>query len=395
MASATATARDFEAILYPELACLDPARLRYLLLLYDRLYFLPNDVRLNPGHDTIVSRFSIYDGLLAAGFRTEWECQRATMYASEPGGWDDPMRRLMDEYAQLEDQGLCVALREADFSNASAAHPLEAAVDWDMQDAAFQRICVSALRRKLPDFMDYGPVKGGGVASRPPRWQGHALFSSICSERINTTLYLAARQGFVPVTSDAVFMNLLALKLQRANAELLKGQAVGGGEQRRAFAYGMLSWTIATEVVPADMLARRSIDDVIRYRTASREAEGRFRTNLVRLSFREEEALLRGNAAEVANRLVQTEILPQVEALRAEKAKIWQKLFDEVVTTALRKDVLGALLAAHVLPGVWNWILIGGSVWTAADRIIPKVLEAKRAEEERRRNPMFFVINGP
>lgn len=395
MSNANLTAKDLEAILFPELACLDEGRLKYLLLLYDRLYFLPNDIRLNPGHDTMVSRFSIYDVLLAAGFRTEQESQRAIMYASDPSGWDDPMRRLMDEYAQLEEQGLCVALQEADFANAWASHPLEAAVDWDMQDPSFQRICVGALRRRLPEITDYANVKGGGFATRPPRWRGEAFFSSICSERVNTALYLAARQGLVPVTSDAVFMNLLGLKLDRAQQAALKGEAIGGGAQRRAGAYGLLSWKIATEVVSPDRLARKSIDDVLRYRAASSECEARFRKHLARLSFRDEEALISGEAAEVANRLVQTEILPQVDALREEKAKIWKKLFGEAVTAVARKEVLAPWLVPYLVPGVPYWTLIAGSLTVVFEKFLPKLLEAMRADEERRRNAMFFLIAGP
>ena len=46
-------ATKFAALYYPETICLDEIELKYLLLLYDRIYFLPIDVRLNPGRAVV------------------------------------------------------------------------------------------------------------------------------------------------------------------------------------------------------------------------------------------------------------------------------------------------------------------------------------------------------
>lgn len=64
----TIRSNELCALYYPETICLDDAELKYLLLLYDKIYFLPIDVRLNPGHTRLSKRFSMNDAVLAVSY---------------------------------------------------------------------------------------------------------------------------------------------------------------------------------------------------------------------------------------------------------------------------------------------------------------------------------------
>lgn len=48
--------RTLDALFYPFTICLDETALKYLLLLYDRILYLPVDNLLNRGHDTLSKR---------------------------------------------------------------------------------------------------------------------------------------------------------------------------------------------------------------------------------------------------------------------------------------------------------------------------------------------------
>ena len=72
-----------DGLFFPEMVCLREDVLKSLVLIYDRLFFLPNDVRLNPGHESIRKRFSIHDSVLAAGFGDREEAHYSLLYSSE------------------------------------------------------------------------------------------------------------------------------------------------------------------------------------------------------------------------------------------------------------------------------------------------------------------------
>src|SRR5947209_11041507 len=99
---------SLDALFLPQIVCLRERVLKFMLLNFDRIFFLPNDVRLNPGHSTILRRFSIFDGLLLSAFGSREDVYYAAMYASEPNIWDDRMKHLMDTYHFLEQEGVCI-----------------------------------------------------------------------------------------------------------------------------------------------------------------------------------------------------------------------------------------------------------------------------------------------
>ncbi len=192
----------FSALYYPETICLDESELKYLLLLYDRVFFLPIDLQPNPGHTTLRKRFSINDTLLTGGFKSREEAHYSLMYLSEPSSWDGRMHRLMDLYDELEEKKIVVALQDAEFADTTHEHPLKVAVDADMADAEFVQLCIRHQNQKIfipKNDLDDSKIKGGGFVVRPILYQGELSIPSICAERLNTALFISGRDNLFPV----------------------------------------------------------------------------------------------------------------------------------------------------------------------------------------------------
>src|SRR5687768_15791301 len=95
-----------EALYYPQIVLLNETLLKHLVLVFDRITFLPNDIDLPSGHDSIRNRFSIYDDILFSAFGTKQDCILSGMYSSTSDRWNDNMKQLMDTYDYLESTGL-------------------------------------------------------------------------------------------------------------------------------------------------------------------------------------------------------------------------------------------------------------------------------------------------
>ena len=137
-----------------------------MLLLYDKVFFLPSDIHLNPGHTNLSKRFSMFDSILAGAFKSQKEAHYYNMYGSESDVWDDTMKRLMDLYDELEERKQISVLQEDSFSNVWEWHPLQVAVDADMQDSDFVTLCQKYRNKKIfIPMINNAKIKGGGNQS--------------------------------------------------------------------------------------------------------------------------------------------------------------------------------------------------------------------------------------
>lgn len=389
--------KQLNALFYPQIVCLDERVLKYLLVVYDKIYYLPNDTDLNPGHTRISSRFSMWDSILFGVFGTRQDAHYGLMYSSEPEAWDDDLKRLMAAYDLLEDQGVCVALEDPAFADSLKAHPLEAAVDSDVRDREFVYWCDRYRNPKIfiPEQQSKAPVKGGGMSLRSPRYEGDAFFSALCSERINSCLYFAGQHDLVPVSNHDLFIRLFGIKLKRALDNPGYKPAGGARGEKRKARFSGLSWQLLTEAVSPEALVKRSVSDILRYKAESAEVSTRFREYLFRL-----EAGLSGEPwdeglRQEIEKLVKTEVLPELEKVRAEKALLWEKLFGEALKSVFSQPHLKALaplLTMHLLPAVSYLDLICYSTAVLAGGVFPKLLELRQEESQLRKNALFFVL---
>jgi len=391
------TPQGFDAIYYPYTVCLDEEELKLLLLLYDRIFFMPNDTELNAGFESgITRRWSFHDATLQAAFSTPDRTYRAFMYSSEETYWDEDMKRLMATYETLEADGICIALRDERFERANQWHPLEEAVDEDVNDPAF----VDRVRRASNDKLtiprdDRFTIRGGGCAIRPMRHQGEG-FAALCSERINTALGVAAESHLIPVAPNPKFASMLNAKLRR---QLVKDpEAYGLVEMplKRRARLNTLSWSIAGEVVSRDAIRSRSIADVLKYREATAEAAARFRLFIRQLETELHENPWSDAAMGEVRDLIIRRVLPEVQRVRDAKRDVWQRLFGEAATSLLSPDVVVTAASSpvlmHLVPGAGYAALLG-SGGLALSRLLKPLVAAWNEQNITRRNAMFFLLD--
>ncbi len=388
----------FDALYYPQTVCLNEKVLKYLLLHFNRIWFLPIDLQLNPGHTSIVKRFSILDGAIASMFGSLEEIRYTSMYGSEPTVWDDQLRRLMATYESLEEDGICCPLKDERFEEPASPHPLKGAVDSDLQDADFLTLCRQHTRpRAIPPPDIGGTFKGGGAAMRPLIYPLEHRPAAICSERINTTLYMADAHNLVPVSSDRFFMRLFGTKLKRVigNPEYLHERRADS--QERKVKLNMLSWEIFVEAIPDEAIAQRSVMDIVAYKRESQDLHDRFWGYVSSLEAEIAAASWSPSIAREVERVVQGKVLPGMKDLESARVELWEKLFGKVIERGLRKWKVASLaLGMALIPTLSYaellWYATSGAAVALAD-VAPAISDIVLERRRLRRSSLFFLVN--
>jgi hypothetical protein len=394
--------KHFSALYYPEIVCLDELILKSLVLLYDKLYFLPNDTRCNPGHTSISSRFSMQDLLLASMFGTKEDVYAYAMYGSESSIWDDKFKRLMETYDYLEQKGICIPIEDEPVALSGANHPLYPAVAADMNDSRFKTYCNGnrnsqpiMLDRKDPRFRKIGTIKGGGACLPGYDFKHPNLWPYLCSERINTVLYTSDDRELIPASNKKFFNDLFAFKLKRIlkNPEFVKDKKIRNKE--KTFNFSIMSWEIFTEIVPVQLLIKKSMKKIVRYKNASAELQSKFHDHIFNLQYLLTKEPWDESIKNEIEKIVALNIVPEAEKVREKKKLIWKKLFDETIKTTFSVKVLTPLFSIYVIPNVSHLDIVAYSAaaasWTGG--ILNKLIDLRREQKEVRRNAMFFLLN--
>ncbi len=386
--------KELYALYYPETICLHEQELKYFLLLYDKVFFLPIDIQLNPGHTKLSQRFSIHDATLTGAFKSRRDAHYALMYMSESKIWDDYMKRLMALYDELEEKGILVGLSDQAFANASAWHPLRGPVDVDLRDPLFISLCQRYQNPKIFIPRTEGAViKGGGFLTRPFAYKKDFAIPSICAERLNSTLFFAECKKLFPVSTGQMYVDLLSAKLKRI-AEYEKGQSTPEAKSTRTFhKISMLSWEVATEAVPYDVINRKTPKDILRYKAACAELKGRFHSHLLSLEASINSEPWDKSFGDELDRLVKKELLPEIQRVRDKKSMIWEKLFGDSLKSISSLKVLPPLLGLHLIPGISCGEILSLSSGIIGGAMLPGLITAWEEQKQLRRNALFFIVN--
>lgn len=379
----------FWALYYPETICLDEIELKYLLLLYDGIFFLPIDLRPNPGHTSLSQRFSVNDALLAGAFKSRQAAYYAQMYLSEPSGWDDRLKRLMDLYDELEEQKIVIGLQDDEFTDVNRDHPLKIAVDTDLQDSDFVSSCVRYQNEKIfiPKNDDGLKIKSGGFVLRPPLYEGELFIPGICSERLNSTLFIAGRDNLFPVCGNKMYVNLLKAKLKRAAVAPPQYATPPGSVHR----FSLLSWEVATEVVPRNVIQTKLAQDLLTYKTACTDLKQKFRSYLQTLEIAMTSEPWEEKLSRELDNIVRKEIVPEVQRIREQKLTIWEKLFGESLTSISLK-VAPPLIGIQLVLGLSFWEILALSTSVVGAATLKPLMDAWQEERKLRRNALFFLV---
>jgi hypothetical protein len=246
----------------------------------------------------------------------------------------------------------------------------------------------------VPPVPNATAVKGGGIAMRPPMYKREMFFSALCSERINSSLYFAGTLDLVPISSQPLYISLFHLKLKRAlaNPDFREGKKL---PPKRKARFSALSWQVVTEVVTLEALARRSVQDVLRYKQESADLSAKFRAYLFRLEAGLSLEPWDSGSREEIEKVVRAEVLPEVQKVREGKALIWQKLFSEAIKATFSEAALKAaapVLTMYVIPGTSYLSLICYSTAALVGGLLPKLMDARSEEAAMRKNALFFVL---
>ena len=379
--------KRLNALYYPETICLDEAELKYLLLLYDKVFFLPIDNRLNPGHTSLSKRFSMRDAILTGAFKSKRDDHYALMYCSEPNVWDDRMKRLMGLYDELEAEGIVVGLHDEEFADPNKWHPLKEAVDADMKDSQFVSSCVRYQNKKIfLTRIDDAVMKGGGMSIRPFIYKEELGIPSICSERMNTTLFIAGRDNLFPVCGSPMYVELLKTKLKRA-ALAPPEYATPRSTVHR---FSLLSWEIVTEVVPRNIILEKSPGDLLRYKVACVDLKQKFRSHLWTLEASIVSEPWGNNFSRELDRIVKKEIVPEAQRIREQKIIIWEKLFGQ--TLKFMAPAAPVLVGIHLVHGLSFWQILTLSTSAIGGVTLKFLVDAWQEERKLRRNALFFLV---
>jgi hypothetical protein len=385
---------NLSALYYPETICLNEQELKYLLLLYDKIYFLPIDIQLNLGHTKLSKRFSIHDGTLTGAFRTKKEAHYTLMYMSEPEIWDDYMKKIMDIYDELEEKNILIGLKDEKYERASAWHPLQEAVKEDMNDNNFVSACNKYRNEKIfIPSTDGAVIKGGGFMTRPSAYKGDYALPSICSERLNSTLHFADRERLFPVSPYRMYVDLLNSKLRRIAVNKLKTSTSFSETPTNLHKFSILSWELITEVVPLHAINQKNSNEILRYKSACGELKERFHDYLFTLEATINNEPWDEKFSKEINQLVKKQILPEIQSIRDKKVVIWEKLFGEIVKSLSSLKVLPPLIGLHMIPGFSFLDILTMSTAIVGAATLPNFIDAWQTEKQLRRNALFFIVN--
>jgi hypothetical protein len=382
------------ALYYPETICLNDLELKYYLLLYDKIFFLPIDIRLNPGHTKLSKRFTINDSILTGAFRPQKDAHYSIMYASEPKDWDDYMKQLMEWYDELEEKGILIGLRDDQFEDPASWHPLKSAVEADMKDKNFLSLCGQNRNKKIFIPKTEGAkIKGGGMVTRPASFKGENGIFSICSERLNSALLFAEKEGLYPVSPYRMYVDLLSTKLKRISSNQTIQSKHDDILPVKKHKISLLSWEIATEVVPQNTILKRSTKDILRYKSACKEQKERFNTYLLGIESSINSEPWDPNFRKELDKIIHRELLPEIQKIKDNKVVIWEKLFGDTLKSLSSIKVLPPLIGLHFVPGLSYHEILTMSTLLVGSVALPEFVNAWKDERQLRRNSLFFLAS--
>jgi hypothetical protein len=155
----------------------------------------------------------------------------------------------------------------------------------------------------------------------------------------------------------------------------------------------MLSWHVVTEIVTPALIGSKSIKQIETYKLECKEQHEKFVKYLELIDLRINEMQIDVCMPERIDKVVKTDVVPEIEKLRDQKKIIWEKLFNEVVKTTFSKKMLVPLLSMHFMPTMSYGELLSYSTVGYLGSILPSLIDSRQSEKEIRKNAMFFLLN--
>ncbi len=223
---------------------------------------------------------------------------------------------------------------------------------------------------------------------KPPAYKGELGIPSICSERMNTALFIAGRDNLFPVSGYSMYVELLKTKLKRA-ALAPPGYTTPPSNTHK---FSLLSWEITTEVVPRNVILGKSTKDLLRYKSACIDLKEKFRSYLWSLETSISSEFWDDDFSKELDKIVKKEIVPEVQRIREQKIVIWEKLFGQTLKSLVSLQVAPVLVGIQLVPGLSFWQILALSTSTIGSVALKHLVDAWQEERTLRRNALFFLL---
>lgn len=216
---------------------------------------------------------------------------------------------------------------------------------------------------ELPEFGDHLLQQGNDLSA----WE--LSYASGSSIGINVHLAAADELGLAPVTDSGLHHELMLRKLARNRAEptsITQFKTVSQTIAQRTI------FNVISEILPPEKLAMIAIQDVLEFRTATKDLRREFVNDIGRIVSAETEIGKVGESekivAKITGQLIDSARLYGVE-MAASRNKLWPKLIDGIVAPIPAATSAAALAASYIT----------GSGYVLAASIILSALSPIRA----------------
>ncbi len=170
----------------------------------------------------------------------------------------------------------------------------------------------------------------------------------ICSAKLNFALTAGSQEGFQPLADENPYGDLLGAKYARAMTSLRP--------EKNKVQLTDLSFAIFDELVPAEILTKLSLGEVIKYRQESESAREEFLEHLGAIQSKQAAIGADGDYAGAIRSLVTNEIVPAARTFKNKLQTTRESLFGSLATGTLA--FLGSSSAVNVFGDVsWKTLL--------------------------------------
>lgn len=402
------------ALYYPYSRCQSEVGLKRALLVFDEVYFvdpIAQDIAYDNPSSTIIQNDPYH-----IWYRS-WESA-----GQDESAFDWPeFEKLRDDYFFLQEQG---AVSIVDPTSIVNEHPetllaslrstteqdFHSRFDWINDPEILlwivpkKRIPVSQNSALNIPFFDTTRLKLRPWGPGPNKLPDHlaALHVNVAFPMLTDQALLICDQfGLVPYTDDPKAYEHL---VDRSFSILKKSSSTNLSFERDIedlMKFERLSLGAIARSVPDESLERRSFKEICEYRNECKESLYRFRSRLWQLTSNLETDLRDKSAEFDMKRIIETEILPQLEVLEEELRSVYERMFEGIIADAGKATFKAASVSAPALTvaaltGVTAGQLVAlgaASFLSGLGLSIPSASKYIREKREARRNFVHYLWN--
>lgn len=209
--------------------------------------------------------------------------------------------------------------------------------------------------------------------------------AAFCSAKLNVALGVAKRNGITPLADAAPFGDLLGAKYKRAIT------AINPQGQGARTLFTDLTFAVVDELVPAERLAKLTMEDVIRYSQEAAKPREAFLEHLVVLHAKQSGVGPEGDYQGAIRSMVVNDVIPAAREFKNRLAKIYDDLFGSLAQGTLR--YLGGSAVLELF-GHLSWETLLPLAGLAGSKLGVEAIKAKVAERAAKREcALSYVLD--